>query len=516
MEFKKVLSWLLALLWAVSFSALIAGENVKPVNPKSSPEAIALLKFLYSISGSYTLTGQHNYPDTKDRNTQFAAQYIGKTPAVFSTDWGFAKDGDTDSYLARPDIVAEAIRQHRSGSIITICWHAVPPTADEPVTFQPPPGRVVPPESLMSVQGKLLDQQFRDVLTPGTELHKRWCAQVDSIAGYLKQLQKARVPILWRPYHEMNGDWFWWGGRHGQYGTRALYIQLFNRFVKYHKLNNLIWVWSVDRPTRPEMHYSHYFPGLKYLDILALDVYGSEFNQTYYDSLVILSKGKPVILGEVGNPPTLEILQKQPKWGLYVIWAGMVRNTLRRQHQTLVNDPRVLSLEDPAYIQVIAPFRAACGLPPLVIREKKDELKRVNFVGEWLFNEEKSVLDNWGVGGIPYTLKISQQENELNIQKSFILEYADDRVTEEKLTLDSQESHSEMWNSPRIMTAKWSENGDSLFIDSKVQFGPGGRSFEMKINEVWSLPEQGKILVINQSSTSFRGTRKIVMVYDKQ
>jgi mannan endo-1,4-beta-mannosidase len=116
---------------------------------------------IYSISGKYTLTGQHNYPNIRDRNGRFAKRYIGKTPAVFSIDWGFAEDGDTDSYLARPDIVDEAIKQHKLGSIITICWHAVPPTADEPVTFQPVPGSG--PETLASVQGKLLDDQFREV-----------------------------------------------------------------------------------------------------------------------------------------------------------------------------------------------------------------------------------------------------------------------------------------------------------------------------------------------------------------
>jgi hypothetical protein len=77
-----------------------------------------------------------------------------------------------------------------------------------PVTFQR--RRNTPaPEKLNTVQGQLTDQQFRDVLTPGTELHQRWCAQVDAVAGYLKQLQEARVPVLWRPDHEMNGDWFW-------------------------------------------------------------------------------------------------------------------------------------------------------------------------------------------------------------------------------------------------------------------------------------------------------------------
>jgi hypothetical protein len=90
------------------------------------------------------LTGQHNYPNVKDRNTQFAANYIGKTPVVYSTDWGFERPGNTDSYLARQDIVNEAIRQNKLGSLITICWHAVPPTANEPVPFSRCPVLTLP------------------------------------------------------------------------------------------------------------------------------------------------------------------------------------------------------------------------------------------------------------------------------------------------------------------------------------------------------------------------------------
>ncbi len=105
----------------------------KPVTPNAAPEAVELLKLIYSISGKHTMTGQHNFPNTKDKYTQRAAQSWGKVPAVYGQDMGFAKAGDQDSYLARPDIVAECKRQYALGSIVTICWHAVPPTADEPV-----------------------------------------------------------------------------------------------------------------------------------------------------------------------------------------------------------------------------------------------------------------------------------------------------------------------------------------------------------------------------------------------
>jgi mannan endo-1,4-beta-mannosidase len=497
------------------FSLFSASDDIiKPVDPRASSEAKALLKLFYNISGKYTLTGQHNYPNTKSRNSQFAAKYLGKTPVIFSTDLGFAKDSDKDSYLARPDIVEEIKRQHQLGSIIALCWHAVPPTADEPVTFRPPEG--ASSDSLMSVQGQLLDRQFKDVLTHGTKLYKHWCAQVDVIALYLKKLQEAHIPVLWRPYHEMNGDWFWWGGRRGDNGTIALYRQLFDRLVHYHKLNNLIWVWSVDRPAKPEMQFADYYPGDKFLDILALDVYGRDFKQSYYDSLVVLSKGKPIVFGEVGNPPSPEVLKNQPKWSSYVIWSGMVRNTLKKQHRELIGDARILGMEDTAFQEVIAPYRISCGLLPIATQALKFDSTRINFSGDWLLNEESSVLDNYGVGFLPSKLKISQSEKELIVQRTFILEYADDRITADTLFLDGRESKSEMWNSPRNMQTKCSARGDTLIIDSKVAFKRGGQTVEMSVNEFWTTENEGTVLSIKQYSNSPRGERKITMVFNKK
>jgi mannan endo-1,4-beta-mannosidase len=507
---SKLLLKILVIIVLITSSAGLSQAG-DPVNPNATPEAKALLDLFYRISGKYTLTGQHNYPNTKDRNTRFAAEYIGQTPAIWSTDMGFAEEGDYDSYLARPDIVKEAIRQHRKGSIITICWHAVPPTADEPVTFQPR-GRVAP-DSLASVQGQLPDEQFKEVLTPGTRLYKRWAAQVDSIAVYLKKLQEANVPVLWRPYHEMNGDWFWWGGRVGENSTADLYRQLYDRMVNYHKLNNLVWIWSVDRPSTPIRKFSNFYPGNEYLDILALDVYGSDFNQAYYDSLMVLSKRKPIVLGEVGNPPTLDILDKQPNWGYWVIWAGMVRNLTKKQHQVLVNDPRMLSQEDPAYWEIMAPFRKACGLPLLPLKDKYP----VNFSGHWIFNEEESEVGNRGVGNVPYEMEVYQDDDLLDVKRVMIVEWGDNRITNEEILLDGTEMKSELYNAPRISKASWNEANTSVQISSTVKFERGGRSFEMKSSEEWSLQEGGKILKIVQTSTGFRGEDVTVsLVYDKK
>jgi mannan endo-1,4-beta-mannosidase len=499
---------LIILLLTIMVSAACANG---PSNPNATPEARALLDLFYRISGRYTLSGQHNYPNTRDHNTLFAAEYTGQTPAIWSTDMGFAKAGDYDSYLARADIVKEAIRQHRKGSIITICWHAVPPTADEPVTFQPQ-GKVSP-DSLASVQGKLPDEQFRDVLTPGTRLYKRWAAQVDSVAVYLKKLQDARVPVLWRPYHEMNGDWFWWGGRVGEYSTADLYRQIYDRLVNYHKLNNLVWVWSVDRPSTPVRKFSNFYPGNDYLDILALDVYGSDFNQAYYDSLMALSKGKPIVLGEVGNPPTPVVLEKQPNWAYWVIWAGMVRNLSKKQHHVLIDDPRILSQEDKAFQDVMAPFRKACGLPPLPLKNKYP----LNFSGDWIFNEDMSDVGNGGTANIPYQMVIHQDNDKVYVKRFISVEWGPDRVTDEDLYLDGTVTESESLNAPRFTEASWDDSSKSVKIQNTVRFNRGGRSFDMKSSEEWSLRNDGHTLQIIETSTGFRsGESKITLIYEKQ
>jgi mannan endo-1,4-beta-mannosidase len=342
----------------------------EPVTSNASPEARALLKFLYSISGKHTIIGQHNYPAQQEIFTKAASGEFGKTPALYGTDWGFAAAGDKDSAYIRREIVQELIKQHRRGSIIALCWHQVRPTDDEPVTFRG------------SVQQHLTDAQWDDLLTPGSPLNKHWAAQVDVIAEYLKQLQDAHVPVLWRPYHEINGAWFWWNGRRGEHGgTRALYRQLFDRLVNFHKLTNLIWVWNPDQPSTPDRQFVDYFPGHDVVDVLALDDYGP-FQQSYYDDLNALSDGKVMAISECGNNfPTLDVYRTQPKWAYVMRWSFEPSRTPATRPATsrpsraplatdpalfpvIAKDPRMFSLEDQAYWQAIAPLRVAAGLPP--------------------------------------------------------------------------------------------------------------------------------------------------------
>ena len=210
--------------------------NCEPVNPNATPEARALLKNLCALLGKGTLTGQHNFPNQRSQDTDKVFGITGKYPAIWGSDFGFTDGEDKDSILHRDLMIEEAKKQAAAGSIIYLCWHMLRPTEDEP-GHAGENGRPSPSWS-GSVQAKLTDDQWQELITPNTPLHQRWEKYIDTAAGYLKQLQDAHIPVLWRPMHENNGTFFWWGGRPGPAGTAQLYRELYARMVYVHHLDN--------------------------------------------------------------------------------------------------------------------------------------------------------------------------------------------------------------------------------------------------------------------------------------
>ena len=331
--------WMMRVAAVVLAAALGVGgwaqTAPEPVNPHATPEARELLAYLYSISGKGTITGQHNYPNTGSRWTDMAFDLTGKYPGLFGQDFGFSAGEDKDSVLSRPAMIEEVERQYRNGAVIALTWHEVRPTEDEPVTFKD------------SVQGHLTDYEWQELLTPGTPLYNRWCAQVDVIAGYLHQLRDAHVPVLFRAYHEMNGNWFWWGGRPGKDGSAALYRQMYDRFVNVHHLDNLVWVWNVNVPGGNAGPIADYYPGPQFADVVTMDNYG-EFKQEYYDGMIALAGGKPIALAEVGGLPSQAVLERQPRWTYFMSWSEFIQmgNPLELANAAY-HGPRSLNRDDP-------------------------------------------------------------------------------------------------------------------------------------------------------------------------
>lgn len=284
-------------------------QRFAPVNPNATPEVRKLLNYLYDINGKKLISGQHNYNQSMDVFSDSVKAITGKYPKLWGTD--FIWNGTKDNGQA---IVNEAINKNKAGYLVTLMWHQGRPTDEPPFGWKE------------SIQGKLTDTEWQQLITPNTALNIKWLAQIDQIASYLKQLQDAHVPVLWRPYHEMNGVWFWWGNRPGKNGVTKLWEMMYNRFTNYHHLNNLLWIWGAnglrDIPGDEAYSYSKFYPGAKYVDILGADIYHADYEQKDYNELLKLAKGKIIALTEVGALPNPEILKAQPMWAWFMVWTS--------------------------------------------------------------------------------------------------------------------------------------------------------------------------------------------------
>ena len=321
---KKMIPGLMALIFCASCS----NNTMAPVNNNASQEARELLRRIYEASGRKIFSGQHNYSHEPTRSSDTVRTWTGKMPVI----WG----SDFNKSVFRDNMIREAIRQHEMGSIITLMYHQGKPY----------------PDSVGFLRHKMSQEEWKELLTPGTKTHRTWLADIDSVALHLAKLRDLGIPVLWRPYHEMNGGWFWWGQAVGEYGFIELWRMMYERYTNYHQLNNLIWVWNTNAPRDWQddeaWDYAPFYPGHEYVDVLAADVYKADFKQSHHDQLIELGEGKPIALGEVGEVPGPEILDQQPGWAWFMIWARYVWTANSREDiEGIYGNPRVVSAEIP-------------------------------------------------------------------------------------------------------------------------------------------------------------------------
>ncbi len=340
-------------------------KNNDAVKVEKSQEAKDLLSFLSQIKGRYILAGQHNFIANPTEYDDTVKKITSREPAVWGCDFSFSVEGESagkyhhcgplntndpmrplefhgiSPSTLRDNMVKEAIKQHQSGKIVTLMWHHCFPTA----------GDSCDGSSVWAMENRPDGATFDSLVTEGTSLNNAWKRQADMVAEYLVKLRDANVPVLWRPYHEMNGVWFWWCNQKGDNGFKRLWIMMYNYYTFKYKLNNLIWVWDTnaprDIPGDEAYAYDLFYPGDDYVDILAADVYHNDYKQSHQDDLVNLGGDKPVALGEVGQLPSDIVLKDQKEWTWFMVWGYFV-NHYGNSNQDLIrlyNNPRVLTAD---------------------------------------------------------------------------------------------------------------------------------------------------------------------------
>jgi hypothetical protein len=260
------------------------------------------------------------------------------------------------------------------------------------------------------------------------------------------------------------------------------------------------------------MEHEKFFPGLQYVDVLGLDVYGNDFAQSYYDSLVKLSHGKPLALAEVGNVPAPDVFERQPLWTYYAVWTAMVRNTTQTDYEIAFSGEHVLSLQSPAFAEITADYRRACQLPVL-----HAETRPANFSGNWVLNTDASHLGKMGAAWVPARLEVTQTPEAISVRSTRIREYTDDEISTETYRLDGSETKSEFMKAPRVTTAALNADKTifSLHSIAYPAMGPNGNKFES--SETWLMLDKIDRLAIRMVSDSLDGGEKNyqTLVYDR-
>ena len=305
-----------------------------PVNQAATSETKALYDFLLSNFNKKIISGQTN--DWYDK----VKQITGKSPLLRVYDFqhytqGYAykwvNGGHTFGAEDDGSVKAAIDWYNKTGKkgIVGFQWHWHSPFGGKAGT------------NTFYTEYTTFD--VTKAVVPGTQENIKIMEDIDAIAAQLKRFQDAKVPVLWRPLHEAGGGWFWWGAK-GADACKKLYEIIFDRMTNYHKLNNLIWVWST-----PE---ADWYPGNSIIDMVGHDSYPGAFNydtkKNDFDILYKITAGEKLTAltenGPIPNPDDCLLLDAP--WSLFMTWSDFLTKENSTQHvKDVYASQNVLTLE---------------------------------------------------------------------------------------------------------------------------------------------------------------------------
>lgn len=321
-----------------------------PCNPNASEEARKLYAYMKSCYGNYILSGQQEYCGSHNYNKnslesqglpidylvdneaefQYIKEVTGKQPAIRGIDFLFYNT--TSPYF--DDAPERVIAWYKDkGGIPTVTYHWNVPTekGSKDVAFYV--------ESAAN-GGNFTTFSATNAVKEGTWENDVINADIELLAAQLKKARDAGVPILFRPLHEAEGAWFWWGAE-GPEACRNLYHYLYDKLTNEYELNNLLWIWTASTSA----HAMDWYPGDEYVDFQGCDKYNAINNNdpnpsaiaaTFYSMVAQTSGKKMVVMSENDTIPSLDnLLKDKASWLYFCPWY--------QRYLTGLNDPEELA-----------------------------------------------------------------------------------------------------------------------------------------------------------------------------
>lgn len=285
-------------------------------NQKASESALKTYNYIYDSFGSSMLTCQQEstWMGSPEYEMDYIKKVTGKLPAMRGLDF---MNGDFDGVVKRSE------EWHEKGGIVTICWHT-------------------------GINGKgyreSLDDKpdFNKLLDPDTPEHKAMIANWDKAAAALATLRDEDIPVLWRPFHEFDGQWFWWG-KGGKDNFIKLWQMMYDYFTVEKELDNLIWVLGYSGDVK-----DGWYPGDEYCDIIGSDTYDNSTNKKAWTRLSAMGTDKPMAFHECGNVPSVsKFEQDEDLWAWFMIWhTDHIKGNDTENLKAVYNSDKVITLDE--------------------------------------------------------------------------------------------------------------------------------------------------------------------------
>lgn len=298
------------------------------VNENASQEAKDLIAYLAGNYGTATLSGITEYPEKYDDDTFGLDEFdkvVAKTgddaPAIVAFD--FLDFSATRAEHTSPAGLSEdMITAHNDKNVIlSALWHWNAPSGIDQENwwqgFYTQSGNY-PDGTTFDLAATLADKSGADYLA--------LMADMATIADELQKFEDAGIPILWRPLHEAQGGWFWWGAT-GADALKELWVTMYDYMVNERGLDNLIWVYTYAGDLNAD-----WYPGDMYVDIVGYDGYASPMNndqdtfKAQYATLKDRHNGqKLVALTETGTIPDVALMHEQNAWwSFFITWNSNI------------------------------------------------------------------------------------------------------------------------------------------------------------------------------------------------
>ena len=234
-----------------------------PADKMATKETIALYKHLHALLGEGVLFGHQDdlaygvgwqyQPGRSD-----VKEVVGEYPALYGWELGHL---ELDSAKSLDNVPFDKMKAYiklgyKRGAAITISWHFTNPLNGKSAWD-------VTPGSVASI-------------LPGGAKHDLYKLYLDRLAIFLQDLKGTKgeaIPILFRPFHELTGNWFWWCQN---VCTPLEFTSLWKFTVEYlrhtKKLHNILYVYNTAEFKSKE-HFLERYPGNEYVDVVSFDTY---------------------------------------------------------------------------------------------------------------------------------------------------------------------------------------------------------------------------------------------------